>query len=84
MTVKEYVSSRKEFIKNLVSQLDFEPCLAIVQVNDDPASDAYVRGKLKDSAEVGIKALHIKLDPSISEQQLLEQIDQLTHLFEVQ
>ena len=79
MTVKEYVSSRKEFIKNLVSQLDFEPCLAIVQVNDDPASDAYVRGKLKDSAEVGIKALHIKLDPSITEQQLLEKIDQLNN-----
>lgn len=79
MIVKEYVLSRKEAIKNEIAKASVIPCLAIVQVNDDPASDAYIKGKLKDSAEVGINALHVKLDPSISEEELLKKIDELNN-----
>ena len=56
MTIKEYVALRKEEIKNLVAGLERKPCIAIVQVNEDAGSCAYVRGKLKDADELGIKA----------------------------
>ena len=79
MIVKEYVLSRKEAIKEEIAKASVTPCLAIVQVNDDPASDAYIRGKLKDSAEVGINALHVKLEPTISEEELLAKIEELNN-----
>ena len=42
MTVKEYVKARKEEIKNLVLAMDKKPSIAIVQVNEDAGSNAYV------------------------------------------
>lgn len=51
------------------------PCLYIVQVGDNPASNAYIRGKLKDSKEVGIHAELIKLPESTTEKQIQKEID---------
>lgn len=51
------------------------PCLYIVQVGDNPASNAYIRGKLKDSEEVGIHAELIKLPESATEKQIQKEID---------
>lgn len=51
------------------------PCLYIVQVGDNPASNAYIRGKLKDSEEVGIHAELIKLPESTTEKQIQKEID---------
>lgn len=51
------------------------PCLYIVQVGDNPASNAYIRGKLKDSEEVGIHAEPIKLPENTTEKQIQKEID---------
>lgn len=51
------------------------PCLYIVQVGDNLASNAYIRGKLKDSEEVGIHAELIKLPESTTEKQIQKEID---------
>ena len=51
------------------------PCLYIVQVGDNPASHAYIRGKLKDSEEVGIHAELIKLPENTTEKQIQKEID---------
>ena len=51
------------------------PCLYIVQVGDNPASNAYIRGKLKDSDEVGIHAELIKLPENTTEEQIQKEID---------
>ena len=77
MTVKEYVKERKEEIKKLVLDMAKVPCIAIVQVNEDAGSNAYVKGKLKDADELGIHADLIKLPLDTSEKELLEIIDQL-------
>ena len=79
MTIKEYVALRKEEIKNLVAGLDRKPCIAIVQVNEDAASYAYVRGKLKDADELGIKADLIKLPLETNQEELLKVIDTLNN-----
>ena len=77
MTIKEYVKTRKEEIKNLVEKMHNKPFLVIVQLNEDEASKAYVKGKLKDAAELGIKAKLIKLDVDTSERELLKVIAKL-------
>ena len=79
MTVKEYVAKRKEEIKELVLSLDKKPCIAIVQVNEDAGSNAYVKGKLKDAAELGIQADLIKLPLDTTQEELLKVIDGLNN-----
>ena len=77
MEIKEYVALRKEALKNEVASLDHVPHLVIIQANDNPASDAYIRGKMKDSAEINAKATLLKFDPCISEEELLSEIEKV-------
>ena len=79
MTVKEYVAKRKQEIKDLVLTMEKKPSIAIVQVNEDAGSNAYVKGKLKDAAELGVNADLIKLPLDTSEEELLEVIDELNN-----
>ena len=54
MTIKEYVAAKKLALQNEINGLALKPSFIIMQVNEDEASNAYVKGKLKDAAEVGI------------------------------
>ena len=51
--------------------------LATVLVGDDPASDTYIRLKHKAAGEVGINARDIRLASQTTEEDLLEQVEQL-------
>ena len=79
MTIKEYVKARKLEIKALVATMAKKPCIGIVQINEDEASKAYVKGKLKDAAELGIEADLIKLPLETSEEALLALIEKLNN-----
>ena len=79
MTIKEYVAQRKEEIKNLISGMDRKPSIAIVQLNEDAASNAYVKGKLKDAAELGVTANLIKLPIETTQEELLKEISRLNN-----
>ena len=75
---KSIAQKYKDMTKAKVSRMWNEkiiPCLYIVQVGDNPASNAYIRGKLKDSEEVGIHAELIKLPESTTEKQIQKEID---------
>lgn len=77
MTIKEYIKERKEEIKLEVAKMEKKPTLVIIQLNEDEASKAYVKGKLKDAAELGIDAKLIKLPVETSEKELLKEIARL-------
>ena len=79
MTIKEYVKCKKEEMKNLISNMPTPPKLVIVQINEDEASYAYIRGKLKDAAELGVNAELVKLPLETTQEQLLAKIDELNH-----
>ena len=79
MTIKEYVANRKQEIKNELANRNDLPHLAIVQLNDDAASNAYVKGKLKDAAELGVIADLLKFPVETTEAQLLKIIDELNN-----
>ena len=66
-SIKEYVAKQKQLLKEEIEKNNLKPVLAIVQVGDDPASNSYVKGKLKDCEEIGIECRHIKLDESIDQ-----------------
>lgn len=53
--------------------------LAIIQVGDNPASNSYIKGKLKDCEEIGYKGIHYKLDESVEETEVLSLINELNH-----
>lgn len=60
-SIKEYVAKQKQLLKEEIEKNNLKPVLAIVQVGDDPASNSYVKGKLKDCEELGIKVRHVEL-----------------------
>lgn len=53
------------------------PHLAAVLVGEDPASQTYVSGKVKDCEQVGFKSTLKKFDTTISEDELLKVVDNL-------
>ena len=77
MTIKEYIKARKEEIKAEVATMQKKPNLVIVQLNEDEASKAYVKGKLKDAAELGINAKLLKFPVDMTEKALLKVIAKL-------
>jgi methylenetetrahydrofolate dehydrogenase (NADP+) / methenyltetrahydrofolate cyclohydrolase len=55
------------------------PCLAVVLVGGDPASEVYVRSKGKAVSEAGMRAIDRTLPASTSEAELLAAIAELNH-----
>nr|DAG04690.1 MAG TPA: 5,10-methylene-tetrahydropholate dehydrogenase [Siphoviridae sp. ctGa111] len=71
---KSIAQDIKNEIKNIIAEADYAPVLYIYQVGNNPASDAYIRGKLRDCKEVKIKAKYIKLPEKTTEDELNKMI----------
>ena len=72
----------KDEFKEEVAELKAKgitPCLAVIQVGNDPASCVYVNNKKKACAYIGIESLSYELDEQISLEELLAIIDELNH-----
>ena len=50
------------------------PCLAVVLVGEDPASQVYVRGKINDCAQCGIQSRSVRLPETTTQAELLAQV----------
>lgn len=74
MDIKEYVEKNKQILKNEVLGLFPKPCLAIIQINNDTASNSYVKGKMKDASELGINTILSTHNENYSEAELLDEI----------
>lgn len=59
------------------------PCLAVIQVGDDPASSVYVNNKKKGCEYIGIGSVSYELPESTTEEELLALIDKLNNDDEV-
>mgnify|MGYP002558841253 FL=1 len=66
----------KDKIKNIIAEDDYAPILHIYQVGDNLASNAYIRGKLRDCEEVGVEAELIKLPEETTEDGLKDKIQE--------
>lgn len=68
-------SETAEEIKALTADGRRAPCLAVILVGEDPASQVYVRNKKRACEAVGITSLEYLLDENETEEKLLELID---------
>lgn len=76
----EIAKKKRGELKEQTAQLKEQgvtPGLAVILVGEDPASHSYVKGKQKGCEEVGIYSELIKLDATITEERLLQEIDRL-------
>ena len=73
---KSIAQDIKDKIKNIIAEADCAPVLHIYQVGDNPASNAYIRGKLRDCEEVGVEAELIKLPEETTEDGLKDKIQE--------
>ncbi len=77
----------KAFADNLVKNIASEtakiiakgikPCLVVVLVGDNPASEVYVKNKVKTTMAAGMESREHRLPATTSEKELLDLIDQL-------
>ncbi len=64
-------------LKEVIGESSFPPCLAILQVGDNPASKAYIQRKIKIAKEIGASSEHISLSKNISELEIENKIREL-------
>lgn len=75
MDIKSFVAKRKAELSAMAKSLPVVPTLMIIQANDDPASNSYVRGKIKDGEEIGFKVLLNKLPTTVTQAELLKEVE---------
>ena len=69
----------KTEVASLQQQHNLSPCIAVVLVGEDPASQVYVRNKVRRCEQLGIKSIEHRLSPETSEADLLVLIDDLNN-----
>ena len=71
----------KDEVRSEVAAIEAEgrrkPCLCVIIVGENPASQVYVRNKVKAAAYTGMESLLIELPASVSEEELLARIASL-------
>lgn len=72
VSCKDYVDIKKKELKEEIKHLDKKPVLAVIQIDDDKASNSYIKGKQKDCDEIGIEMRHINIYSNAAEQQEVE------------
>ena len=76
---KKLKNNLKIEIENLKKETNQTPGLAIILVGNNPASEVYVRNKVKDATNCGIYANLIRFDETISEQELIDEVIKLNN-----
>lgn len=67
----------KDDVRHFIQNHQRPPCLAVIQVGHDPASDIYVTHKIKACEQVGIRSLHFPQSAVVSHDDLVHLIQSL-------
>jgi len=73
------VSNVGNAVEILIKDHNFKPGLAVVLVGDNPASEVYVRNKVKQTEKAGMVSIEHKLPVSTSENELIELVNSLNN-----
>ena len=74
---KRMADALLERAKEKIASLNFKPCVAIVLVGDDPASQTYTKKKHDACAKVGMDSRNIKLPASATQKEIIAQVQHL-------
>lgn len=69
----------KEELKAKIRGFLIKPCLAVIQIGDDAASNVYIRSKEKACTELGIYFKHIKFNEHALEREVVNKIIELNN-----
>ena len=78
-TAKQIKIELKDEIKALQETYNKVPTIAIVLVGNNPASEIYVRNKIKAASFVGMNHQLVKLDETITMEELLNEVERLNN-----
>ncbi|PIC72154.1 bifunctional methylenetetrahydrofolate dehydrogenase/methenyltetrahydrofolate cyclohydrolase FolD [Sporosarcina sp. P18a] len=73
---QEIRNELKEEVASLITQ-GVQPGLAVILVGENSASETYVKNKEKSSKEAGMKSVLTKLPETVSEEDLLDEVEKL-------
>ena len=80
---KQFADDLCEKLKAEVTELEAQhqllPCIAVVLVGEDPASQVYVRNKVRRCEQLGIRSIEHRLGDDTTEKELLALIDELNN-----
>lgn len=76
---KQLSNKIKEQLKTKLDNYQNKPCLAVIQVGDDEASNVYIKSKAKACSTVGIDFIHEKYESNVEEQEIIDKIIQLNN-----
>lgn len=62
---------------SILKEKGIVPCLAVIQVGNDPASSVYVNNKKKACAYIGIESKAYELEETISQEELMKLVEKL-------
>ncbi|MBP3920684.1 MAG: bifunctional 5,10-methylenetetrahydrofolate dehydrogenase/5,10-methenyltetrahydrofolate cyclohydrolase [Bacilli bacterium] len=66
-------------LKVQIKQCMIKPCLAVIQIGDDSASNTYIKAKEKACNDVGIYFKYIKFDDKVKEIEVINKIIELNN-----
>lgn len=69
----------REELKNKTKKYVIKPCLAVIQIGEDEASNIYVNSKAKACEEVGIYFKHLKFSEDALEREIVNKILELNN-----
>lgn len=72
VSCKDYVEIKKKELKEEIRHFNRKPVLAVIQIDNDQASNSYIKGKQKDCDEVGIEMRHVNIYSNTTEQKEVE------------
>lgn len=72
VSCKDYVEIKKKELEEEIKNLDKKPVLAVIQIDNDQASNSYIKGKQKDCDEVGIEMRHVNIYSNAAGQKEVE------------
>jgi len=69
---KQVAAETRASVAAAVSSLDITPTLAVVLVGDDPASQVYVRNKIKFTEEAGMRSIEHRLPETATQAEVVD------------
>lgn len=74
---KSFALEIQESLKKEIKDLNIVPGLAIIYVGDNPASEIYIKNKIKVAEEIGIKTEVFRFTSEVSENDIIVKIKEL-------
>ena len=69
----------KEELAKKVKGYLVKPCLAVIQIGNDEASNIYIKAKEKACDKIGINFIHVKFESDVNEQEVINKIVELNN-----